>query len=104
MKTPYAGLDSAVRLNEKYPGTFDGLTPTAFDVLEKLTSEGLMVQIGSFGLGPQRRWSCETMWRGQSANGKVFYSNWNTNLAEALVEVFESYMDHMKALEQETGE
>jgi len=103
METPYVSLKTAARLHKKYPGCFPGNTPSAFDLIENLTTRGFVVQIGSLHFGSRAIWTCEMVWRGQTARGKVFYSEWNLNLAEALAEVFESYLDHIKGLEQQSN-
>lgn len=106
MSTPYVSVATGKKLMEKYPDRFKGSVVSAFKLLEMLVDEGLAVQTESIRRGPghRRSWSCEAMWRPHTVHAKVFYSRWNPNLAEALAEVFESYMDHMKALERETGE
>lgn len=105
MSTPYVSVAMGKKLMEKYPDQFKGSAVSAFRLLEILVDEGLAVQTESVrrGAGHRRWWSSEAMWRPNTVHAKVFYSKWNPNLAEALAEVLESYMDHMKALERETG-
>jgi len=105
MTTPYISAATGKRLMEKYPDHFKGTAVSAFALLETLVDQGLAVQTESIrrGSGHRRWWSCEAMWRPHTVHAKVFYSKWTPNLAEALTEVLESYMDHMKALEQEIG-